>query len=69
MFSSEGKFRKSFGVKGEAQGQFNEPSGVAVDANGFALVGDRSNNRVQLYILISKFCALIYCMQNESISE
>ena len=49
VFSSEGKFLKSFGVKGEAQGQFNAPHGVAVDANGFVLVADRSNNRVQIF--------------------
>ena len=49
VFSSEGKFLKSFGVKGEAQGQFNAPRGVAVDANGFVLVADRSNNRVQIF--------------------
>ena len=49
VFSSEGKFLKSFGVKGEAQGQFNEPRGVAVDANGFVLVADYNNNRVQIF--------------------
>ena len=48
-FSSEGKFLKSFGVKGEAQGQFNGPHGITVDANGFVLVADHSNNRVQLF--------------------
>ena len=49
VFSSEGKFLKSFGVQGEAQGQFNLPRGVAVDANGFVLVTEHSNNRVQLF--------------------
>ena len=46
---SEGKFLKSFGAMGEAQGQFNGPYGVAVDANGFVLVADQSNNRVQIF--------------------
>ena len=49
VLSSEGKFLKSFGVRGEAQGQFNTPRGVAVDANGFVLVADHSNNRVQIF--------------------
>ena len=49
VFSSEGKFLKSFGAKGEAQGQFNKQCGVAVDANGFVLVTDRRNNRVQIF--------------------
>ena len=49
VFSCEGKFLKSFGTKGEAQGQFNGPRGVTVDANGFVLVADRYNNRVQIF--------------------
>ena len=49
VFSSEGKFLKSFGVKGEAQGQFNSPRGVAVHANGFVLVADHTNYRVQIF--------------------
>ena len=49
VFSSEGKFLKSFGMKGEAQGQFNDPRGVTVDANGFVLVADCNNNRVQVF--------------------
>ena len=49
VFSSEGKFLKSFGAKGEAQGQFNSPYGVAVDANDSVLVADFCNNRVQIF--------------------
>ena len=49
VFSCEGKFRKSFGAKGEAQGQFNGPCGIAVDANGFVLVADKNNYRVQIF--------------------
>ena len=49
VFSSEGKFLKSFGAKGEAQGQFNDAYGVTVDANGFVLVADRNNYRVQIF--------------------
>ena len=49
VFSSEGKYLKSFGTKGEAQGQLNKAYGVTVDANGFVLVADRNNNRVQIF--------------------
>ena len=49
VFSCEGKFLKSFGVKGEAQGQFNGPHGVTVDTNGFVLVAESQNNRVQIF--------------------
>ena len=49
VFSCEGKFLKLFGVRGEAQGQFIVPQGVTVDANGFVLVADKNNNRVQIF--------------------
>jgi len=49
VFSSSGKFLKSFGKKGEALGQFNTPRGVTVDANGFVLVADRDNHRIQIF--------------------
>ena len=47
VFSSEGKFLKSF----EAQGQCNAawPYGITVDANGFVLVADRDNHRIQIF--------------------
>ena len=49
VFSSESKFLKSFGAKGEAQGQFNQPHGITADANGFVLVADRDNHRIQIF--------------------
>jgi len=49
VFSSKGKFLKSFGTKGEAKGQFDGVRGVTVDVNGFVLVADHSNNRVQIF--------------------
>ena len=49
VFSSKGQFLKSFGKKGEAQGQFNIPRGVTVDANGFVLVADVDNHRIQIF--------------------
>ena len=49
VFSSKGKFLKTFGTEGEAQGEFNAPRVVAVDANGFVLVADRNNYRIQIF--------------------
>jgi len=49
VFSFKGKFLKSFGVMAEAQGQFNTPCGVIVDANGFVLVADDYNNQIQIF--------------------
>jgi len=52
VFSSKGKFLKSFGVKGEAQGRFNTPRGITVDANGFVLVADTYNHRIQIFVIL-----------------
>ena len=49
VFSSESKLLKSFGTRGEAPGQFNQPHGVTVDANGYVLVADRNNHRIQIF--------------------
>jgi len=49
VFSSNGKFLKSFGAKLEAQDQSKKAYGVAVDVNGFVLVANYSNNRVQIF--------------------
>ena len=44
-------FRKvlSFGSQGEGQGQFNSPSGLAVDANDCIYISDGKNNRIQKF--------------------
>ncbi|XP_030645336.1 E3 ubiquitin-protein ligase TRIM71-like [Chanos chanos] len=39
----------TFGGEGEAEGQVCRPWGVAVDAEGFIVVADRSNNRIQVF--------------------
>jgi DNA-binding beta-propeller fold protein YncE len=48
-FSSEGKFIKSWGRSGKAPGEFNLPHAIVVDASGRVLVGDRENNRIQVF--------------------
>ncbi|CAH1778477.1 unnamed protein product [Owenia fusiformis] len=37
-----------YGEKGSGEGQLNKPYGVCTDSNGFIIVADASNNRVQL---------------------
>lgn len=48
-FSSEGRFLKSWGTAGKAPGEFNLPHAIVVDASGRVLVGDRENNRIQIF--------------------
>jgi DNA-binding beta-propeller fold protein YncE len=47
-FSSDGEFLRSYGTSGRGDGQFNRPSGVAVDGEGYIYVADWGNERVQV---------------------
>ena len=50
VFSSDGTYLRSFGTRGEKQGEFDFPTGIAFDRkNGNILVVDRENHRVQLF--------------------
>jgi DNA-binding beta-propeller fold protein YncE len=48
-FSKDGKFIKAWGKPGKAQGEFNQPHGIALDSAGRVYVGDRGNGRVQIF--------------------
>lgn len=48
-FTAEGAFVTKWGVTGIGPGQFNRPSGVAVDNLGQILVADAANHRVQVF--------------------
>src|SRR5262249_36040040 len=48
-FSKDGKFTKTWGRKGSGPGEFDTPHGLAMDTQGRLFVGDRSNNRVQIF--------------------
>ena len=68
MFNQEGEFMLKFGSNGEGNGQFNAPTGVAVDSNGNIIVADWGNSRIQVdsnadlflksgwYLLTAKNC-------------
>ncbi len=56
-FDKTGKFLKSWGKLGAAQGEFNQPHALAMDSTGRLFVADRTNNRVQVFDQEGKFLA------------
>jgi hypothetical protein len=48
-FSKDGTFIKTWGKKGEGPGELNVPHTLVIDSRGRLLVGDRSNNRIQIF--------------------
>jgi sugar lactone lactonase YvrE len=48
-FSKDGKFIKSWGKKGSSPGEFDIPHALAMDSRGRLFVGDRQNNRIQIF--------------------
>jgi DNA-binding beta-propeller fold protein YncE len=57
-FNKEGKFLKEWGKKGTGEGEFNIPHAIVLDAKGRVYVGDRENNRVQVFDADGKFLAV-----------
>jgi DNA-binding beta-propeller fold protein YncE len=54
-FDKTGKFIKSWGGKGAAPGQFDQPHSILVTADNQLLVADRENRRVQVFDLDGRF--------------
>ena len=48
-FSKDGKFIKEWGQKGSGPGEISEPHTIAMDSRGRLFVGDRENNRIQIF--------------------
>ncbi len=48
-FSPDGKLKKTWGSCGSGPGQFATPHGVNILPDGRLLVGDRENNRIQVF--------------------
>src|SRR5438046_762942 len=44
-----GKYLKEWGMKGSGPGQISEPHTIAMDSRGRLFVGDRENNRIQIF--------------------
>jgi peptidylamidoglycolate lyase len=54
-FSSSGKYLFEWGTKGNKDGEFNIPHGIAIDENINVYVADRENNRIQVFDSSGKF--------------
>ena len=52
-FDKDGNFITQWGSEGNADGQFNYPTGVALDAVGGVYVADSGNNRIQKFLATS----------------
>ncbi|QDU15863.1 Serine/threonine-protein kinase PknD [Gimesia maris] len=50
-FAANGKYLGQWGTPGKGPGEFNLPHSILVDATGRVLVGDRENDRVQIFDL------------------
>jgi len=48
-YEPSGKYIKSWGSRGSAQGQFNIVHGIAIDAQGNVYVADEGNHRIQVF--------------------
>jgi streptogramin lyase len=48
-FDKKGTFLKSFGTFGKGKGEFDQPHALAFDSRGRLFVGDRGNNRIQIF--------------------
>jgi sugar lactone lactonase YvrE len=48
-WSRDGAFVKAWGKTGAGPGDFNVPHTIAIDSRGRLFVGDRSNNRIQIF--------------------
>ena len=49
VFNTSGEFVTCTGSHGKGEGQFHNPTGVALDADGFLYVCDYGNSRVQIF--------------------
>ena len=49
IFDQTGKYIKSFGKKGDKDGEFDRPYAIAVSDEGYVYVSDTGNNRIQVF--------------------
>jgi hypothetical protein len=54
-FSKDGKFIKAWGKEGSGPGEFRSIRGLALDGRGRLFVGDRGNNRMEIFDQDGKF--------------
>lgn len=56
-FSKDGRVLMEWGSKGSGRGQLNAPHSIAIDSHGRVLVGDRGNNRIQVFDQAGRYIA------------
>lgn len=56
----DGRFIKTWGRTGSAPGEFSTPHVIAIDSQGRLFVGDRNNNRIQIFDQEGNFLDLWY---------
>ncbi len=56
-FTKDGTFLKSWGKRGTGPGEFDQPHALAFDSKGRLFVGDRNNNRIQIFDQDGRFLA------------
>jgi DNA-binding beta-propeller fold protein YncE len=54
-YDRSGKLLKQWGTKGKGEGQFNLPHAICLDSRGRVFVGDRENNRIQIFDADGKY--------------
>ena len=54
-FAKDGTFIKTWGKRGTGPGEFDVPHTLAIDSRGRLFVGDRGNNRIQIFDQDGKF--------------
>jgi DNA-binding beta-propeller fold protein YncE len=54
-FTKDGKLIKTWGKLGTGPGEFDQPHALAFDSKGRLYVGDRNNNRIQVFDQNGKF--------------
>ena len=59
VYNQAGEKVRSFGSKGNGEGQFSHPRGVAVDDDSNILVADRGNDRIQKFTSDGKFITAV----------
>ena len=59
-WTADGKFIKTWGRTGNAPGEFSTPHVVAMDSRGRLFVGDRNNNRIQIFDQEGNFLDMWY---------
>ena len=59
-WTADGTFIKTWGRTGSAPGEFSTPHVIAMDSRGRLFVGDRNNNRIQIFDQEGNFLDLWY---------